>query len=136
MNIKAGYKAKNLWFGIGAVIGVYLICMRSLFNISGISIAKFLLLNLVSIFLPGLSILSVIGIRQSRVGAFCTSYLLGYSFLVVEYFFSEMFDRRLSFMTITILVAFVSFFFLGKKMKAREPIVKLKEADNEKPEFC
>ncbi len=135
MNIKAGYKAKNLWIGIGAVIGVYLICMRSLFNISGISIAKFLLLNLVSIFLPGLSILSVIGIRQSRVGAFCTSYLLGYSFLVVEYFFSEMFDRRLSFMTITILVAFVSFFFLGKKMKAREPIVKLKEADNEKPEF-
>lgn len=96
---------------------------------------KFLLLNIVSVFLPGVSILSLIGIKLSRVGTFCTSYLLGYTALVIEFFFSEIFDRSLSFTAVTVLTAIVSCFYLGKKIKKREPLVIVKETDHERIEL-
>lgn len=132
----SGTKDKNhIWVKIGAIIAAYLICMPTLFNISGISLAKFFLLNLVSVFLPGLAIFVLIHIKLSRVGTFCTSYLMGYAFLVVEYFFSEIFDRKLSFTAVTVLVAIVSIFFIGKKMKGEKPFLEIKETDNEKIEI-
>lgn len=131
-----GNKYQNhIWILIGVGAAAYLICMLTLFNISGISMVKFLLLNIVSILLPGFSILSLMDISLSRVGAFCTSYLLGYAFLVVEYFFSEIFNRRVSFTVVTALVAVVSGLYIGKKIKNKESIIKIKETDNEKSEL-
>lgn len=132
----AGDKDQNyIWLLIGVGAAAYLICLLTLFNISGISVAKFLLLNIVSILLPGFSILSLIDISLSRVGTFCTSYLLGYAFLVLEYFFSEIFNRRLSFTAVTALVAVVFGFYIGKRIKNKKPIIKIKETDNEKIEL-
>lgn len=126
---------KHIWIKIGVVIAAYLVCMYTLFNISAISLAKFILLNIVSVFLPGAAIFSLLDIKLSRVGTFCTSYLLGYAFLTAEYFFSEIFDRKLSFTMLTVVVAIVSFVFLGKKMKSEKYFVEIKETDNENVEM-
>lgn len=136
MSIVGSTKDKNyIWMKIGAIIIAYFICMAVLFNISGIFLAKFFLLNIVSIFLPGFAIFLLIDLKLSRVGIFCTSYLLGYTCLVAEYFFSEIFDRKLSFTAVTVLVAIFSAFFLGKKIKSKKPFMEIKETDNEKVEI-
>ena len=116
---------------IGIVIAAYLICMLALFNISGILAAKFILLSIVSIFLPGAAILSVLDIKLSAVGTFCTSYLLGYALLVMEYFFSEMFNRKLSFTAVTVMVAVASSILLVKKYKDNGALVQIRKTDNE-----
>ena len=123
---------KNIWGIIVAIVTTYIICMLWPFNLSGLSILKFVLLNVVSIFLPGIAIFTLLDINLSRVGAFCVSYLLGYAFLIVEYFFAEIFDRKVSFTTVTVLVAIVSVIFLCRKNKNIRERIEIKEIDGEK----
>lgn len=125
---------KYIWgiIGVGAI--VYLITMHALFNIAINVLARFLLLNILSILLPGFALLSLLKIRLSRTGVFCTSYMLGYAGLVAEYFFSELFNRKLSFVVVTVIVAIFSVLVLLRKFWSKNGLIEIKETGNEKLE--
>lgn len=77
---------ENVFFYIIGIVISYLIIMFFIFNIDGATIAKFMFLNIFSVLLPGLALMSLLKIKQSKVGVFSTAYILGYALLVVEYF--------------------------------------------------
>lgn len=126
---------KYIWGIIGAGILAYSIIMISLFNISGATVLKFLAFHVLSILLPGFAVFSLTGIKLSRTGAFCTSYSLGYTLLVLEYFFSELFDRKVSFTAVTLLVIAASLFILIKKYRKEKTLIAIKETGKEKLEL-
>lgn len=109
-------KNNYIWIVLGISVLCYMLAMLILFNIPAIILMKFIVLNIISIFLPGLVLASLLNIEYTRVGVFCTSYILGYAFIVVEYFLSEIFDRRLPFLAVTILIAVISALYLVLKI--------------------
>lgn len=128
-------KRKYIWGFLSFEVIAYFIIMFTLFNVSGTTLVKFFLLNIFSILLPGFVILSFCNIKLSRSGIFFTSYLFGYAFLVVEFFISELVDRKLSFTNITIVVIFASVLIIGKRINARKSLVEIKDTGNEKIEI-
>ncbi|WP_406017693.1 hypothetical protein, partial [Succinivibrio sp.] len=95
-------KKREIIFCLG--IFFYLFLLIGLFNISFDYIFKFLLLNIVSILLPGVVILSYTKLSLTRIDTFSLSYLLGYAFLIVEYFFSRLSHGFFSFSLINYVV--------------------------------
>lgn len=105
--------------------------MATLFNISGIILVKFLILNIISILLPGIALLYLCNIKLSRVGFFCTSYLLGYAFLVIEYFISEVFNRKISFVVVNGIVTVISIAVIVTALKGNRTVGVIKKSRNE-----
>lgn len=124
-------KNSYIWCILGAGSFIYLIIMFFVFNISFETVVKFILLNVVSIFLPGLAILFLIKIRLSRVGKFCISYILGYAFIVLEYFLAEVFNRTIPFLVITLFFAIVSGGIIVWQIKKDRNILECRESDSE-----
>lgn len=122
---------KKTWPILGVILFFYLGCIGLFFNISIQEISKFVIMNIISIFLPGIAILAFIRVKLSKMGAFFTSYLLGYAFLVVEYFLCEIFNRKISFALITFAVAILSLYILIRIYSARKYLIKFKQTGNE-----
>lgn len=83
----------------------YVLIMYSIFNLSAITLLKFVALTFISIFLPGIAFLNFLKIDLTQVEKICLAYASGYAIVILEYFISEIFDRKLSFFTLTILAA-------------------------------
>lgn len=124
-------KNNYIWIALGISVLCYMFAMLILFNIPTIILLKFIVLNIISVFLPGLVLASLLNLEYTRVGIFCTSYILGYAFIVVEYFLSEIFDRRLPFLAVTILIAVISAAYLVLKIVKRQCIVKITDSDSD-----
>ena len=118
--LSINFLKKSIFWG---AIVFYLVILSSLFNISFFNISKFLLLNIISIFLPGFVILSSTKIDPTRSEAFFLSYLFGYAFLVIEYFFSRLSFGYISFTTVTYIVSIVSTVILFSTIKKQEKIL-------------
>lgn len=122
---------KYIWFSLGALLGMFVLIMMLLFHISFMVMIRFVLLNIVSIFLPGITAMSIFQIRLTRTASVCCSYALGTIFVIIEYFFSEIFDRKIPFIVVTICVAIFCCFFLINQMKKGEEIIHFLYAEQE-----
>ena len=122
---------KYIWFSLGALLGMFVLIMMLLFHISFMVMIRFVLLNVVSIFLPGIAALSLFQIRLSRTASVCCAYALGTVLVIIEYFFSEIFDREIPFVVVTICVAVLSGIFLLNKRKKNEKILLFLKAEGE-----
>lgn len=110
---------------------LYLIISHDFMGVSVINIAKFILLNTLSIYLPGITILSLTGIRTTRVGVVCLSYMFGYAYIVIEYYFSELFDRKLSFLFVSIVSAVVAVIAMIMIKKKHGKLVDVYKSDTD-----
>lgn len=69
---------------LSVLMVLYLLEVLLIFNVSVVNVVRFILLNVISIFLPGIALLSVTKIELTRTGHFCMAYILGYAFLVPQ----------------------------------------------------
>ena len=128
-------KKKYIWGTIGAGFLIYLVLTMILFNVPVETGLKYLLLNVISIFLPGLAILSFSNDRFSRNESLCMSYILGYSFIPFEYFFCELFNRKLSFTLMTAIVAVGSAIIIARKIKTKKSLIAVSDSENDRTGF-
>lgn len=112
MNYRSKFKINSVYYmpAILICMGVlgYLGILIGLFNVALVNIVKFILMNVISVFLPGFAILILSKIRCSKVSAFFLSYILGYAFVVLVYFLAEIVDRKISFGVISYFFSMVS----------------------------
>lgn len=97
---------------ITLIIAVYCLSMFFMFNIPLDIILRFILLNILSVFLPGLVITNKLNIACSRITLIFYSYAAGYAFIILEYFLGEIFNRRLSFGFINLITIIYSVIYL------------------------
>ena len=119
-----------VWIWLLLLGTAYLVFMHTLFRIQAIDVVKYLVLTVVSILIPGLAILSLMELRMTRICTICFAYILGYAFIVFEYFFCEIFDRAISFKTISLVTTVLSaavFIFIGI---AGKKTIRFKESDS------
>lgn len=112
------------------IIIIYILSMSYFFKISFEIILHFLALNIISIFLPGLAIIEILHINCSKITLVLYSYAIGYAFIILEYFFAEIFNRKISFGTITFSVAIVSATCLIRKIIQNEKSSEYKKGNN------
>lgn len=105
----------------------YCISLFFLFHISLEIIFRFIVLNIISVFLPGLAIISILHVRCSEITLILYSYAIGYALIIPEYFFAEIFSRKISFQVITYAIAILSVFWLCYKAKKKELFFEYKE---------
>ncbi|GFI08908.1 hypothetical protein IMSAGC007_01363 [Lachnospiraceae bacterium] len=97
---------------ITLIIAGYCLSMLFFFHISLDIILRFILLNIFSIFLPGLAIANKLKICCSRITLIFYSYAVGYGFIILEYFLGEIFNRKLSFWFINLITIIGSVIYL------------------------
>lgn len=124
-------KNSYIWNVFGISIFLYLAIMFFIFNISVSTIFRFVLLNIISIFLPGFAILSFIGLRLPHIGQICTSYILGYAFTVLEYYLAEIFNREIPFIAVTMAFAVGSCGIIIWQFKRGKIILEVCNSDSE-----
>ena len=107
---------------------IYIFLQVTIFKVSCINILKFVIYNIFSIYLPGILICHFSKIRLSKIGFFTIPYLIGYALLIAEYFFSEIFDRRISFLAVIIFVGCISSIFLFYLIYKKRNIIETYES--------
>ena len=127
---------KNSWGKLASIIAAYFVVMFCAFNISGLVLGKFFLANIISIFLPGVAIWSLLNIKLSKVGAFCISYILGYAVIVLEYFVVMLSSHRISFFMISCFMAVISILVIGMQYKKRGKVLFIHTSGLEGVEIC
>lgn len=126
---------KYIWFSLGALLGIFVIIMMLLFRIPFTVMIRFVFLNVISIFLPGITALSIFQIRLTRTASVCYAYALGTIFVIMEFFFSEIFDRKIPFIAVTVCVAIFCCIFLLDQKKKGEKIIQFSYAEGELVSF-
>lgn len=127
---------KNSWKKIIGILASYFAVMFFLFNISGIVLGKFLLMNIISIFMPGVAILSWLNIMQSPIEVFCTSYILGYAIVVLEYFVVMISSQNINYAMITFVVTIISLLAISCKYKNQGNVLMISKTGMEGIEIC
>lgn len=111
-NILFKYLSRNMarLIYLLCVIGmiIYLFCLYYFFRVPAIDILKFVILNIVSILVPGFAILSLVKTRIKRFTSWLFSYAIGYACIILEFFFCEIFDRKIPFSICTIVIFILS----------------------------
>lgn len=92
---------------------LYLFAMYFGFKLSLWVMAKFICLNLVGIFLPGIALAIILKVKLPRLSYILYSYILGTIIVVCEYFFSEIFDRAIPFTMVTAIIAAFSIIIIA-----------------------
>lgn len=129
-------KSQIIWKVLLGIIGIYLFLMMTVFHVSVWTTIKFILLSIFSIFLPGFWFLSLTRIQLSRVGSFCVSYMLGYAFLIFEYYISFYFGGTRAFWWATAVPAVISIICGFLKYRRGEHIFAYENIDFERIEVA
>lgn len=105
--------------------------LKNVFCITITDLIKFLLLNIISFFIPGIVLISFINIRLSKFSFVFFSYALGNALIIIEYFFSESTERVISFRCITLIVLFLACVLLVLKFRKGKKAIKFVNDGND-----
>ena len=126
----------HIWIILGICFTIYCIFTIEIFNISFGVMLRFVLLHGISIFLPGVAVLSFFENRLSRVTTICYAYAIGYVLVIIQYFFSELTGRHISFLVITVITGIISTFIIIAKIMKKQKVISFSNADSEFIPVC
>lgn len=113
------------------MISLYSLIMIYLFKIPAVTMGLFLFYTIVLIILPGVAILSLLKFKVSWFMMLCLSYAIGYAVNIGEYFVSEVFDRKVSFSCLSLVVGLGSLgIVLSQFVLSKEHVLKKDSGDS------